>query len=134
MAASLKRPRTLLRIALALALVAPPAARSAQAMSDPTRPPVGFFTPDDSSEAARRPVVQSIIITPQRRSAIIDGERVELRGKYGDAEVIQITETEVVLRSAAGIEALKMYPGVDKAVRRAESSRATTAIERRRGH
>lgn len=134
MAASLKRSRKLVRLALALAVVAPPAARSAEAMNDPTRPPVGVFAPDGSSEAARRPVVQSIIITPHRRSAIIDGERVELRGKYGEAEVIQITETEVVLRSAAGIEALKMYPGVDKTVRRAESPRATTAIERRRGH
>ena len=138
MAAGLKHAP--LRFALVLVLVAPPAARSAEAMSDPTRPPAGVFAPDGGAEAARRPVVQSIIITPHRRSAIIDGERVELRGKYGDAEVIQITETEVVLRSAAGIEALRMYPGVDKAVRRAESppplwrSNGTEAIEAREKH
>ena len=131
MAPGLRRFHIPLGLALVLPLVAPAGARSAEALADPTRPPAGIVASDDSPASTRRPAVQSIIITPRGRSAIIDGERVELRGKYGDGEVIQITETEVVLRSAAGVETLRMYPGVDK-VRRAESPRPTVAIERQR--
>ena len=53
------------------------------------------------------------MITPTSRIAIIDGRSVKLGASYGDARVIKITESEVVLRSAGGTETLKMYPGVD---------------------
>jgi MSHA biogenesis protein MshK len=70
---------------------------------------------------ARVPVLQSVIITRGHRAAIINGQRVELGGQFADARVVRITETEVVLRSPAGAEVLKMYPNVDKAVRPAEA-------------
>ena len=49
---------------------------------------------------------------PRFHTAIIGGEMVKLGGKYGDARVIKITESEVVLRSATGTETLRMYPDV----------------------
>lgn len=83
-----------------------------QIVNDPTRPPPGIYEPE-SGDAAKGPVLQSIMITSTERSAIIGGERVKLGGKYGDARVINITENEVVLRSPAGTETLRMYPDID---------------------
>ena len=96
----------------------PAATAAAEVLADPTRPPAIMSMPaGTSAEAAQRPVLQSIIITPHGRSAIIDDERVELHGRFRDAQVAQITETEVVLRSKTGIETLRMYPGIEKTVR-----------------
>ena len=133
MVAGVKSARALACLACAAAFVATRAA-GAETMADPTRPPARLSAPDGHRDASGRPVLQSIIITPHRRSAIIDGERVDLRGRFGDAEVVQITESDVVLRSPGGTEILKLYPGVDKALRRAGSPRAATPVERRRGY
>src|SRR4051794_16656159 len=83
-----------------------------QIVNDPTRPPLGIYE-SETSDAAKGPVLQSIMITATERSAIIGGERVKLGGKYGDARVIGITENEVVLRSPSGTETLRMYPDID---------------------
>ena len=127
----MKPARTLARIAFAAALVAAPVL-GAEAMVDPTRPPLSVSAPEGGPATGLGPVLQSILITPHRRSAIIDGERVDLRGRFDDAEVVQITETEVVLRSPGGTEILKMYPGVEKAVKRTDA-RPAVAAERNRG-
>ena len=102
---------------------------TAQTMNDPTRPPGAMSSADHEPERARAAVLQSVLITPTRRAAIINGQRVELGGRFGEARVLKITETEVVLRSAAGTEVLKMYPNVDKALKRAEpvQTRPSTA-------
>jgi MSHA biogenesis protein MshK len=85
----------------------------AQVMTDPTRPPPGVYAPESADKAAGAPVLQSVMITPTARSAIIGGEEVKLGAKFGDARVIKITESEVVLRTTGGTETLKMYPGVE---------------------
>ena len=94
----------------------------AQMMADPTRAPRAVPS-EITPEQTRGPVLQSVIITPERRAAIINGERVELGAVYGDARVARITETEVVLRSAGRTEVLKLYPNVDKSVKRDEPAR-----------
>src|SRR5688500_84097 len=99
-------------------------------MTDPTRPPrsaaaaqAGF---DSAGEPPSAPILQSVMITPTRRSAIIGGERVELGGRYGEAQVVRITESEVVLRSAGRTEVLRMYPEVDK--KAARSAQPASAL------
>jgi len=96
----------------ALACMAVPGAM-AQVMIDPTRPPPGVYAPESAEKATGAPVLQSVMITPTARTAIIGGEEVKLGAKFGDARVIKITETEVVLRTTGGTETLKMYPGVE---------------------
>jgi MSHA biogenesis protein MshK len=94
------------------ALISLPAAM-AQVLNDPTRPPAGIYSTDGAAGAVSGgPVLQSVMITPSERSAIIGGERIKLGGKYGEARVIKITENEVILRSANGTETLRMYPDV----------------------
>jgi hypothetical protein len=84
----------------------------AQGIADPTLPPAGFSAGENAEEAVRGPVLQSIMIRPHSRSAIISGERVTLGGNYGNARVAAIRETEVVLRSNSGTETLRLYPDV----------------------
>jgi MSHA biogenesis protein MshK len=88
------------------------AAVSAQGIPDPTRPPAALSSPAEPG-APLAPVLHSIKITPNEKTAIIGGETVKLGGRYGDARVVKITDSEVVLRSAAGTETLRLYPDVE---------------------
>lgn len=89
---------------------------SAQGLTDPTRPPAELAVKAPVTEGAASPVhqLQSVIISPTRRAAIINGVVVELGGKYGDAVLAKVSEDEVVLRSGTSREVLKLYPAVDK--------------------
>ena len=121
--------RSAARICALAAALSSHAHASAQVMIDPTRPPrsAAAAQPGDAAgETPPAPILQSVMITPTRRSAIIGGERVELGGRYGDAQVVKITESEVVLRSAARTEVLRMYPEVDK--KAARSAQPASAL------
>ena len=121
-------------LALAAMLAASPLGGAAQILNDPTRPPAGSYSSDAGDGAAGGPVLQSVMITPTERSALIGGERVKLGGKYGDARVTKITESEVVLRSASGTEILRMYPDVSiKAVEPAPSAGKKKPARKKRG-
>jgi len=106
------------RYLLALACSLAPAA---DAMTDPTRPPASVVVAIEAQEATRvaPPVLQSVIIGKSGRSAIIDGERVEIGGTFRDAKVVRIAEDEVVLRQGGVTQVLKMYPDVERKVVRA---------------
>jgi hypothetical protein len=98
---------------IAMAAIATTALGQEQIETDPTRPPVEIAV-----EAPAGPVaasrLQSVMISPTRRSAIINGVVVELGGKYGDAVLTRVAEDEVVLGSGASRRVLKLYPAVQK--------------------
>ncbi len=124
----MKRARTLLKIWLMLAAILlgwQSLARAQQVMVDPTRPPPpGMMAGVGTAAGFSGPLLQSVIITPSGRSAIIGGERVKLGGKYGDAKVIKISEGEVVLHSASGNETLRLYQDIEmKPVRKSAVSK-----------
>ena len=103
--------RTLFFIGGACALTA---SAWGQGISDPTRPPAALSAGASAeSGAAPAPGLRSIKITPTEKTAVIGGETVRLGGRYGDARVIKITDSEVVLRTSAGNETLRLYPEVD---------------------
>lgn len=87
-------------------------------LADPTRPP---NVQADTSEATfvEGPRLQSILISPTRRAAVISGTAVALGGAYGDARVEAISESAVVLRYANRRETLELLPSQDKRARRA---------------
>jgi MSHA biogenesis protein MshK len=101
--------------ALGTVLAFMPALASPQVMTDPTRPP-GFAAgePDTGADPGSGPVLQSVMISPTRKAAIISGEMVRVGEKYGDAVLIKVAENEVVLKSGETTQVLKMYPGVEK--------------------
>lgn len=75
---------------------------------DPTRPPSMTGSGDDTSPGG--PQLESILIAPDRRLAVINGEQVTLGSKIGGGAVVRITETEVVVRGAEGEQTLRLYP------------------------
>ena len=85
-----------------------------QAMTDPTRPPAGFAPGDPDAAAQGGPVLQSVMISASGSAAIISGEMVKLGQKYGDAVLVKVAESEVVLKGGSGVQVLKLYPGVEK--------------------
>jgi len=89
----------------------------AQELVDPMRPPPGFAEAPPEAMAVPGPVpgnqLQSVIIWPKRRAAIINGVVVELGEKYGDAVLTKVAEDEVVLKSDRSEQVLKLYPAVE---------------------
>jgi MSHA biogenesis protein MshK len=89
----------------------------AQTLPDPTRPPV---LPGANAEPPAGgpvgPELQSVLISPTRRVAIINGQSVKLGGKFGESQVVKISEGEVVLRTGQDVQVLKLFPDVQKRV------------------
>jgi MSHA biogenesis protein MshK len=93
----------------------------AQPLADPTRPPSASAEQEGEAAPAGKQL-QSVLLSGGRKVAVIDGTMVPLGGMVGEARVVKITETEVVLKQGEETETLKMFPGVDKqAVKRGAS-------------
>jgi MSHA biogenesis protein MshK len=86
----------------------------AQSITDPTRPPQVASVAGQAEAVESGPNLQSILIGPHRRLAIINGETVALHGKWGDQTLISISETQVVLLKGKELQTLKLFPDVDK--------------------
>jgi len=80
----------------------------------------------DPGEAGDGLRLQSVMISPTQKTAIINGALVKLGEKYGDAVLTRVAENEVVLRSGGVNRVLKLYPSVDKR----EARGAVAAIPR----
>lgn len=80
----------------------------AAAFPDPTRP--ASFTPSAAASPAGRPRLESVLIAPDRRIAVISGQRVQVGDRVYGAEVVSITEGAVVLRTGQASETLALFP------------------------
>jgi MSHA biogenesis protein MshK len=100
--------------ALAATFLALPA--QAQALHDPTRPPAEFgrAMQGEGPTVESGPRLQSVLISPKRRVAVISGQTVMVGDKFGTAQIASISENEVVLRGGGTTQTLKLYPGMDK--------------------
>jgi hypothetical protein len=58
--------------------------------------------------------LQSILISPGRRAAIISGVSVALNGRFGDAVLVAIDESTVTLRTGRTDTILMLYPDAPK--------------------
>src|SRR5215831_7419516 len=86
----------------------------AQGLSDPTRPPGLHMSATPSRPTEGGLVLQSVLIFPDARSAIISGEHVLLGQKVGRLRLVKVAENEVVLLNGDERRTLKLFPGVDK--------------------
>jgi MSHA biogenesis protein MshK len=94
---------------IALAIAAAVGTAHAAPFADPTRPPDA--TPGDNGDAARSgPRLESVLIAPDRRVAVISGQQVTIGSRFGDGEVVRITESEVRIRKPGGEESLRLFP------------------------
>jgi MSHA biogenesis protein MshK len=97
-----------------------PAALYAQRITvDPTRPPAGFGTgaADTERETTGGVRLQTVMISPTQRAAIINGVMVRLGEKYGDAVLVKVSENEVVLKGGGAQQVLRIHPEVDMRAR-----------------
>lgn len=85
----------------------------AEELPDPTRPPAAIMAPSAAGTIeAPATGLQSVIISGHRRAAIIDGETVELGGEHGEARLVEVNESSVVLKGPQGRQVLTLFPGV----------------------
>lgn len=85
-----------------------------EVLHDPTRPPTFVFTPQEREIVNVGPVLQSIAFASGRRTAVISGQTVKTGSKIGEAKVVRINETEVVLKTGNSLQTLKLFPDVEK--------------------
>lgn len=85
-----------------------------QVGNDPTRPPAGLAAGPADADSAGGVTLQSVLISPTQKAAIISGVMVKLGEKYGDAVLVRVAENEVVLKTGGVQQVLKLYPGVEK--------------------
>lgn len=81
---------------------------------DPTRPPAALYAGDGGTEADAGPVLQSVRVSQGRPVAVISGETVRVGSTYGEARVVKIRESEVVLKTGNSLQTLKLFPDVEK--------------------
>ena len=115
---------------LATVLLLAAAASTAQSgvLNDPTRPANAYLTPTAEATVTAASRLTSVMIPEHggRRSAVIDGQILRVGEKLGDAKLVNVNETSVVLSGPAGRETLYLIPDVNKthAVRRSGSQRS----------
>ncbi|TXT24521.1 MAG: hypothetical protein FD134_1472 [Gallionellaceae bacterium] len=84
----------------------------AEALPDPTRPPAEFGASPTQAGTPQESGLQSLIISPARRAAIINGHTVELGGRLGDSKLVEVSESSVVLQGPQGRRTLALFPDV----------------------
>ena len=85
----------------------------AEGLADPTRPPNAGPGAAGEEAAVSGPELQSVLISPMRSLAVIDGQTVLLGGKFRDATVSRISASGVELRSGSQVEVLRLFPRVE---------------------
>jgi MSHA biogenesis protein MshK len=95
-------------------LLCVPQIAAAEPLLDPTRPAIDLSADagGEAPVAAAPKGLQSIIISPQYRAAIINGETVRLGGKSGDSRLVEVRENSVVLQNARGRRVMELFPTV----------------------
>lgn len=92
------------------------AAQAQESLPDPTQPAREIYSPGTRTGARASVAVpeelKSIVISPRRRAAVINGVTVELGGKIGDATLVEVHDSSVVLQGPQGKRVLELFPGV----------------------
>jgi MSHA biogenesis protein MshK len=89
----------------------------AQGLGDPMRPPAISTADEAKPDEGGSSRLQTVLISPTRRLAVIDGRTVGLGERIGDATLVAIAPSQVILQRGARWETLKMHPGMEKKVK-----------------
>lgn len=87
-------------------------AADAAPFADPFRPPRQMEQPASDGET-KPPVaarLESVLIAPDRRVAVIDGQQYVEGARFGAGRVLRISESEVVIRHSDRDEKLTLFP------------------------
>ncbi len=113
-------------VILACALSGMPSLLSAQ--TDPMRPPQGLLAPQSGGGASAvsgtgGQRLSAIMLSKDRKFAVIDGQEVALGGRLGDARLVRLTESDATLRSRTETVVLKLGPDLKTPVAAAKSQK-----------
>jgi MSHA biogenesis protein MshK len=98
----------------AFALTAVAADTFAQQLRDPTRPP-SFVAPAGTAAVRESDLVlQTVLISPERRAAIINGRLLRLGENIAGMQLMSISESEVQLRGRGESRTLHLFPAVNR--------------------
>ena len=86
----------------------------AQALRDPTRPRAASAKEMTGRTGQSGWILQSVLISPERRYAIINGEVVAVGGSIAGAELVAVAAERVTLRTAEGLRVVHLYPDVTR--------------------
>ncbi len=103
----------------------------AQELRDPTRPP---------SEASARPaaaksrargglVLQTVLISPERKTAVISGRVMSVGDTVSGFRLVEIREGEVLMKGSKETRTLRLYPEVSKVEATATLSERKKGLE-----
>lgn len=95
-------------MAVLIALTASPAVQAAEIASDPMRPDT---LRNISAIAPERYLVNAIIVSDERRIAIVNGQRVGVGETIGEATVVSISKAEVILDVNGSRQSLRVKQG-----------------------
>ena len=87
----------------------------AEPFFDPTRPPEAFLTPELQAVSKARLtapvlVLESVLLSPQRKAALINGQRVELGQRIGEYRLEALGNAYARLLGPRGVITLKLIP------------------------
>lgn len=117
-------------ILAALICVVTASTAAAQALRDPTRPPPAASAKGASGRIEQSGwILQSVLISPERRYAIINGEVVPLGGSIAGAELVAVAEERVTLRTQEGLRIVRLFPDVSRLGTADASPGATKRIQ-----
>lgn len=102
----------MMAFALATLLAMPAMAGS---LPDPTALP--SMQTANGGEDQQAWTLTAIKLSHKQKIAVIDGQEVTVGGRYQDARVVRIGESEVVLRRGRDTTVLKLYPNIEKTLR-----------------
>lgn len=103
------------KLIAALLLLGTALAGNVHALTDPTRPtdPGNYFG-NAENRSDRSWFLQSILSSPQRRIAVINGTRVREGDRIGSARVVRIRDSHVLLQSRGRTLTLHLFPELIK--------------------
>ena len=109
-------PGMVARIAIGCLLTCAAGVACADNFQDPTRPPesLGIYQQAGEGDISSGPRLQSVLISPGRKLAVISGKTFRVGDLFGEARVADIKESEVVLRNGNSTQTLKLFPEVQK--------------------
>ena len=115
-----------------LALVSLSFTSGAQPLRDPTRPPAdassAMSKPAAQSGSRNRMILQTVVISAERRKAVISGRVMSVGDTLFGFRLAAIREGEVVMKGSKGTRILRLYPAVNKV-----TAKMATALENTRG-
>lgn len=81
---------------------------------DPLQPPPGFGVAGAGVAAAEeQPVLQSVLLSAQRKIALINGRSIPLGGRFGSYRLIELDARSAVLQGPQGRLKLYLMPAMN---------------------